>query len=67
MCSEQFFWDKAGEDADNGYKAYEVEYGAPLIIPEKPYREGSKFLGWNDWYTDETVELENETIDKISA
>lgn len=67
MCSEQFFWDKAGEDADNGYKAYEVEYGAPLIIPEKPYREGSKFLGWNDWYTDETVELENETMNSLDG
>ena len=27
LCLVEFYWDKAGEDADNGYRAYEIPYG----------------------------------------
>ncbi|MBQ7540778.1 MAG: InlB B-repeat-containing protein, partial [Clostridia bacterium] len=63
LYSEEFYWDKAGEDADNGYKAYEVPYGSPLKIPEDPERYGSTFLGWKDWYTDQFVNLALEIMD----
>ena len=60
---EEFYWDKAGEDADNGYKGYNVKFGAPLEIPDDPVREGCRFMGWKDWYTDEFVDLTQETMD----
>ncbi len=63
VYSEEFFWDKAGEDADNGYKAYEIPYGSPLKIPEDPERYGCTFLGWKDWYTDEFVDLTTQIMD----
>ena len=63
LYSEEFYWDKAGEDADNGYKAYEIPYGSPLKIPEDPERYGSTFLGWKDWYTDEFVDLSTQIMD----
>ena len=59
---ESLFWDKAGEDADNGYKAYMVEFGAPLVVPDPPERSGYVFLGWKDWNTDEIVDLAAETM-----
>ena len=59
---EEFYWDKAGEDADNGYKAYMVEYGAALFVPDDPAREGCVFLGWKDWNTDAFVDLTQETM-----
>ena len=59
---EEFFWDKAGDDADNGYKAYSIPFGAPLQIPPDPAREGVRFLGWKDWNTDEIVDLAVETM-----
>ena len=62
VYTEEFYWDKAGEDADNGYKAFSVEFGAPLILPDDPEREGSTFLGWKDWYTDAFVDLTKETM-----
>ncbi len=67
LYPEEFYWDKAGEDADNGYKAFSVPFGEPLKIPEDPVREGSKFLGWKDWYTDEFVDLKNETMDSTDG
>ena len=63
LYSEEFYWDKAGEDADNGYKAYEIPYGSPLKIPEDPERYGARFLGWKDWYTDEFVDLSTQIMD----
>ena len=62
LYPEEFYWDKAGEDADNGYKAYDVAYGQPLKIPPDPERYAQRFLGWKDWYTDEFVDLANETM-----
>ncbi|MCR5484146.1 MAG: InlB B-repeat-containing protein [Clostridiales bacterium] len=59
---EEFYWDKAGDDADNGYKAFMVEYGSALMIPDDPKREGSVFLGWKDWNTDAFVDLAQETM-----
>ncbi|MBQ7595749.1 MAG: InlB B-repeat-containing protein, partial [Clostridia bacterium] len=67
LYPEEFYWDKAGEDADNGYKAYSVAFGEPLIIPDSPTREGFNFLGWKDWYTDQIVELKNETMNSTSG
>ena len=64
---EEFYWDKAGEDADNGYKAFSVKLGAPLQIPDKPFREGMTFVGWKDWYTDELVDLANETMNSTKG
>ena len=63
VYSEEFYWDKAGEDADNGYKAYSIPYGEPLKIPEDPERWGQTFLGWKDWYTDEFVDLPTQIMD----
>ena len=63
VYSEEFFWDKAGEDADNGYKAYSIPYGSPLKIPEDPQRWGCTFLGWKDWYTDAFVDLSTQIMD----
>ena len=59
---ESLYWDKAGEDADNGYKGYMIEFGAPLKVPEDPERYGYVFLGWKDWNTDEIVDLASETM-----
>ena len=63
VYSEAFFWDKAGEDADNGYKAYEIPYGSPLQIPDDPERFGYVFLGWKDWDTDLIVDLSTQIMD----
>lgn len=63
VYSEEFYWDKAGEDADNGYKAYSIPYGSPLKIPDDPERYGQTFLGWKDWYTDEFVDLSTQIMD----
>ena len=57
LCLVEFYWDKAGEDADNGYRAYEIPYGTALKIPDDPQREGSTFLGWMDWDTEQPVDL----------
>ncbi len=59
---EEFYWDKAGEDADNGYKAYAIPFGQPLKIPPDPERSDRSFLGWKDWYTDSFVNLAEETM-----
>lgn len=63
LCIEEFYWDKAGEDAENGYKAYDIPYGSALKIPDDPVREGCRFLGWKDWYTDEFVDLSTQIMD----
>lgn len=63
VYSEEFYWDKAGEDADNGYKAYQIPYGSPLQIPEDPERSGCTFLGWKDWNTDQFVDLSTQIMD----
>lgn len=63
LYSVEFFWDKAGEDADNGYKAYMIEFGAQLKKPVDPQRFEKVFVGWKDWYTDELVEIEEQTMD----
>ena len=59
----EFYWDKAGEDADNGYKAYSVPFGAPLVSPDKPSRYGYDFIGWQDWYSDQLVDIDTQTMD----
>lgn len=59
----EFYWDKAGEDADNGYTAYSVPFGAPLVSPDKPSRYGYDFIGWQDWYSDQLVDIDTQTMD----
>lgn len=62
MYVEAFYWDKAGEDADNGYAAYDVPWGGALVIPPQPERDGYVFLGWKDWNTDQIVDLQTQTM-----
>ena len=62
LYPEEFYWDKAGWDADNGYKAFSIPFGEALKIPDDPAREGFVFLGWKDWFTDAFVDLQNETM-----
>lgn len=57
LYSVEFYWDKAGEYAENGYKAYSVEYGAQLKKPIDPERENEVFVGWKDWDTNEFVDV----------
>lgn len=67
LYSVEFYWDKAGEDADNGYKAYSIEYGEKLKKPVDPQREDKVFIGWYDWYTEQPVEVENETMNNTNG
>ena len=63
LCHVEFYWDKAGEDADNGYRAYEISFGSQLKIPEDPERAGCTFLGWKDWDTEQIVDLSTQVAD----
>lgn len=67
LYSVEFYWDKAGEYAENGYKAYSVEYGAQLKKPIDPERENEVFVGWKDWNTDEVVDVSAQYMDNING
>lgn len=67
LYSVEFYWDKAGEDADNGYTAYSIAYGEKLKKPADPEREDKVFLGWNDWYTEQPVDFSNEFMDNVNG
>lgn len=63
----EFYWDKAGENAENGYKAYMAEYATQLKKPEDPQREGKVFVGWNDWDTEQPVDWSNAYMDNVGG